>query len=272
MASYLTNNEAIPKSNTEMLRKASTGASLPDILAALENLSVEATNPYLQNVIYGSSANSLSAESFSPTLVYAPKTGAGTSYTTYGIETHVYSGDSLQEGDSTKYFNIWKINVDSIVNPHPAIFDICTGGIDTVKGICTASTNVTTEVLTKTLGTAPVENDRIMVVAVTNTTGVSTYRNYFAAQVSGNTFSLATDTSGTNIVDLGGTNGTVSYVFVTDFEVVTSFPVFVSSGGQEIQVTCPKIPCNKRVWIRGQHSDTTDEITSVSAFLNLHLF
>lgn len=184
----------------------------------------------------------------------------------WGIENHIYAGDNIESGSSTKKFDV---NTASIISVGTANKISVVELLYSTAGAAITGTVVeTTEVYTRTAGDPMLVNDeKVIVNSVTNITGLLATEVYYVTDVSGSTFKLSRTVGGGSAA-LAGTDGTFSVSKLTQTSLTKFLVNNVTSS--PIVFPCPRITCNKHLSIRAK-SETGTTI-AIGYLLGIHTY
>lgn len=188
----------------------------------------------------------------------------------WGTENHIYAGDNIESGSSTKKFDIGKMYVLSVSTANKiSIVEF----LQSTAGAAVTGTVVeATEVYTRTAGDPMfVNDDKVIVNSVTNITGLLATEVYYVTNVSGSTFKLSRTIGGASAA-LGGSDGTFSFSKLTQTSMTKiAVSKAATNSGTEAQVfPCPRVTCNKHLSIRAK-SESGSTIT-IGYMLALHTY
>lgn len=188
----------------------------------------------------------------------------------WGTENHIYAGDNIESGSSTKKMDIGKIYITAVSTANKiSVVEFLYGTAGTAV---TGTVVEATEVYTRTGGDPMfVDNDKVIVNSVTNITGLLATEVYYVTNVSGSTFKLSRTIGGSSAA-LGGSDGTFSISKLTQTsltKMIVSKASTTSNADAQV-IPCPRITCNNRLFIRAK-SESGSTIT-ISYLLGIHTY
>jgi len=188
----------------------------------------------------------------------------------WGTENHIHAGDVIESGSSVKKMDINTLYVVAVSTANKiSIIELLYG---TAGNDITGTVEESTEVYTRTGGDPMlIDNDKVIITALTNITGPIATEVYYVTDVSGSTFKLSRTIGGSSVA-LGGSDGTFTVKKLTQTSLtkaVISAPG-VTSDAHPYIIISPRIPCNSRIFIRAK-SETGSTIT-ISYLVGLHTY
>ena len=188
----------------------------------------------------------------------------------HGTELLIHRGDVIESGDPTKKVDLdtfYLVSVSAANKISVVEFLSADAGAD-----ITGTVVETTEVYTRTGGDPMVvDNDKVVVTALTNITGPLAYEVYYVTDVVDSTFKLSRTLGGASVA-LGGSDGTFTIKKLTQS---TLSKLWVSAANTTtdsapIDVSCPRIPCSSYISVRAL-SESGSTI-SIGFLLSLHTY
>jgi hypothetical protein len=188
----------------------------------------------------------------------------------WGTENHIYAGDNIESGSSTKKMDINKFYIVSVSAANKiSVVEFLYGTLGTAV---TGTVVESTEVYTRTAGGSMFVNDeKIVVNTVTNITGLLATEVYYIIGVSGSTFQLSKTIGGSSAA-LGGSDGTFSFSKITQTsltKLIVSKAATTSNADAQV-IPCPRIACNNHLFVRAK-SESGSTI-AIGYLLGLHTY
>lgn len=188
----------------------------------------------------------------------------------WGTELHIHGGDVIESGSSTKKFDLNRLYIASVSTADKiSVLEFLYG---TAGADVTGTQVQSTAVFTRTGGDPMfVDGDKVIVTALTNSTGPIATEVYYVTSVVGSTFKLERLSGGADVT-LGGTDGTFTMKKLTQTSLTKVFvsKAATTSSIDPITLLCPRVTCNQRLFVRAK-SETGSTI-SVGFLLGLHTY
>lgn len=188
----------------------------------------------------------------------------------WGSELHIYNGDTIEAGSTTKQMDIGKMYIVSVSTANKiSVVEFLSG---TVGNVITGTQVQATAVFTRVAGDPMVaDNDKVILTALTGSSGINTYTTYYVVNTAGSTFKLALTQGGTAIT-LTGTDGTfgIKKITATTLSKVFVSKTAVNSDAVAEVFPCPRVTCDKHLFVRAK-SESGSTIT-VGFLLGIHTY
>lgn len=187
----------------------------------------------------------------------------------FGTELMITSGTTIESGAATKKFDLNTLYVVSVsaANKISVLeFLYGTAGAE----ITTVVTDDSSDNFTKA-GHGLVNGDKIIITALTTTTGLNSYTVYYVINMVGNAFQVSLTLGGAAVV-LGTGDGTCSFRKLTQ-STLTSVMVSTAattSDSTPVPMNALRVPCNSYLFVRAKSE--TGSTVSIGFLLGLHTY